>query len=188
MYKHIVFVVLFIAACTARADTYQPSLQVEVNRVGNVYSLAAQFHSSLTKCAAYHYLTDYEAAKGLPGVVESNSVRQSSDTVMVDRVADEQVLFLRVRLRSKMEYKELPSEGISFTQLSGDSKRFEGSWHIDPHPQGSTFRFQGIWEPDTVIPLFVIDHFAKNGLKDRFGAIASLAEKKKTSLSNSCNN
>lgn len=188
MYKHIVFFYLFFVASVARSDNYQPELEVEVNRVGNVYSLAAQFHSSLTKCAAYHYLTDYEAAKGLPGVIESNSVRQSSDTVMVDRVADEQVLFLRVRLRSKMEYKELPIEGISFTQLSGDSKRFEGSWHIDPHPQGSILRFQGIWEPDTVIPLFVIDHFAKNGLKDRFGAIAQLAETSKGSLSNRCDN
>jgi hypothetical protein len=188
MHKHILFLLLFIVATTARSEIHQPELKVEVSRVGSVYSLAAQFRSSLTKCAAYHYLTDYEAAKGLPGVIESNSVRQSSDTVMVDRVADEQVLFLRVRLRSKMEYKELPIEGISFTQLSGDSKRFEGSWHIDPHPQGSTFRFQGIWEPDTVIPLFVIDHFAKNGLRDRFGAIAQLAERNKGALSNSCDN
>lgn len=188
MHKHIIFLLLFIVADAARSDIYQPDLKVEVNRVGNVYSLAAQFHSSLTKCAAYHYLTDYEAAKGLPGVVESNSVRQSSDTVMVDRVADEQVLFLRVRLRSKMEYKELPGDGISFTQLSGDSKRFDGSCHIDPHPQGSILRFQGVWEPDTVIPLFVIDHFAKNGLLDRFGAIAQLAERNKAVLSKSCDN
>lgn len=188
MHKHIVFLLLFIVAGAARSDSYQPNLQVEVNRVGNIYSLAAQFRSSLTKCAAYHYLTDYEAAKNLPGVIESNSVRQTSDTVMVDRVADEQVLFLRVRLRSKMEYKEMPLDGISFTQLEGDSKRFEGSWHIDSHPQGSTFRFQGVWEPDTVIPLFIIDHFAKNGLIDRFGAIAQLAERNKGTLSNSCNN
>lgn len=188
MYKHIVFFSLFFMASVAKSDIYQPELKVEVSRVGNVYSLAVQFHSSLTQCAAYHYLTDYEAAKSLPGVIESNSVRQSSDTVMVERVADEQVLFLRVRLRSKMEYKELPIEGISFTQLSGDSKRFEGSWHIEPHPQGSTLRFQGMWEPDTVIPLFVIDHFAKNGLINRFGAIALLAEKNKAMLSKSCDN
>lgn len=186
MHKHIVFISFLLFASTARPDIYQPELKVEVNRVGNVYSLVAQFHSSLTKCAAYHYLTDYDAAKGLPGVIESNSVRQSSDTVMVDRVADEQVLFLRVRLRSKMEYKELPVDGISFTQLSGDSKRFEGRWHIDPHPQGSILRFQGIWEPDTMIPLFVIDHFAKNGLVERFDAIARLAESKKAALAKGC--
>ena len=188
MHKHLVFILLFFLADMARSDIDQQKLKVEVNRVGNVYSLAVQFHSSLTQCAAYHYLTDYEAAKSLPGVIESNSVRQSSDTVMVERVADEQVLFLRVRLRSKMEYKELPIEGISFTQLSGDSKRFEGSWHIAPHPQGSILRFRGVWEPDTVIPLFVIDHFAKNGLADRFGAIALLAEKNKAMLSKNCDN
>ena len=186
MYKHIAFVCLFFVVSVARSDIYRPELKVEVNRVGSVYSLAAEFHSSLTKCAAYRYLTDYEAAKGLPGVIESNSVRQSSDTVMVDRVADEQVLFLRVRIRSKMEYKELPVDGITFTQLSGDSKRFEGRWHIDPLPQGSILRFQGVWEPDTVIPLFVIDHFAKNGLVERFDAIARLAESKKAALAKGC--
>lgn len=188
MHKHIVFLLLFIVASAARSDIYQPELKVEVSRAGNIYSLAARFDSSLTKCAAYHYLTDYEAAKDLPGVIESTSVRQSTDTVTVDRTADEQVLFLRVRVHSRMKFKELPTEGITFTQLAGDSKRFDGSWHIDANPQGSTFRFQGIWEPDTVIPLFVIDHFAKNGLIARFGAIAHLAEKNKDTLSNRCGN
>lgn len=188
MHKRILFLLLLVAAGTARSDNYRTGLQVEVNRAGSIYSLAARFDSSLTKCAAYHYLTDYEAAKELPGVIESISVRQSTDTVMVDRTADEQVLFLRVRVHSRMRFKELPAEGISFTQLDGDSKRFDGSWHIDARPQGSTFRFQGIWEPDTVIPLFVIDHFAKNGLIARFGAIAQLAEKNKDTLSHRCGN
>jgi len=43
-----------------------------------------------------------------------------------------------------------------------------------------------LWEPDTLIPLFIIDHFAKNGLVDRFSAIAELAEKRKDALSNQC--
>lgn len=185
MFKHIALMIFLVVAGEVKSDTYQSDLRVEVNRVGHVYSLGARFHSSLSKCAAYRYLTDYEA-KGLPGVVESNAVRRSSDTVTVDRVADEQVLFLRVRLRSKMEYKELPIDGVEFTQLSGDSKRFEGRWHIEPHPQGSILSFQGLWEPDTAIPLFVLDHFAKNGLTERFEAIARLAEQNKTVLSKDC--
>ncbi|MDD4911527.1 MAG: hypothetical protein PHP57_04480 [Sideroxydans sp.] len=188
MHKYVLFIFLLIAPSVAMSDTHQPNLQVEVNRVGSVYSLAARFDSSLTQCAAYRYLTDYEAAKGLPGVVESNAVRISPDTVMVERVADERVLFMRIRLRSKMEYKEQPKKGISFTQMSGDSKRFEGNWHIDARPHGSTLLFEGTWEPDTVIPLFVIDHFAKNGLIDRFGSIAQLAEKNKSVLSDHCDN
>jgi hypothetical protein len=115
-------------------------------------------------------------------------VRQSADTVMIDQTTDEQVLFLRVRLHSKMEYKEQPMEGISFIQIAGDSKRFEGKWHIHPNPQGSILHFEGLWEPDTVIPLFVIDHFARNGLIDRFGEIAALAEKNKGMLTHRCDN
>lgn len=186
--KRILCSLLLLVMCQAQADIHPSVVHVEVSREGNLYSLVARFDSSLTTCASYHYLTDYEAAKQLPGVIESVSVRQSADTVRVDRTADEQVLFLRVRLRSVMEYKENPAEGISFYQVQGDSKRFQGSWHVVPHQHGSTFHFQGVWEPDTVIPLFVIDHFAKNGLKDRFGAIAQLAERNKGLLSNRCDN
>jgi hypothetical protein len=188
MYKIIAFVFIFIVCGTAKADIHQPKVQVEVQRVGHIYALGVRLQSSLSKCAAYQYLTDYDAAKGLPGMVESTAVRQSADTVMIDQTTDEQVLFLRVRLHSKMEYKEQPMEGISFIQIEGDSKRFEGKWHIHPNAQGSILHFEGLWEPDTVIPLFVIDHFARNGLIDRFGEIAALAEKNKGMLTNRCAN
>jgi len=188
MNKLISFIILFITCNIAWADVHQPKVQVEVHRIGPLYAFEVSLSSSLSKCAAYQYLTDYDAAKGLPGMVESVAVRQSSDTVMIDQITDEQVLLFRVRLHSKMEYKEKPMEGISFIQIAGDSKRFEGKWHIHPNSQGSTLHFEGLWEPDTLIPLFVIDHFAKNGLIDRFGAIAQLAESNKAALSKSCDN
>jgi hypothetical protein len=163
----------------AWSDARYPGLQVDVKRDGSLYTFNASFDTPLTKCAAYRYLTDYEAAKNLPGVVESKANRQSADKVKVERTADEQVLFFYVRLHSVMEYTEKPFDSIAFTQLTGDSKIFQGNWVIEPNQQGSTLKFQGSWEPDTLIPLFVIDHFAKNGLIDRFSAIAALAEKRK---------
>ena len=159
---------------------------MDVTREGSQYSFTASFDTLLTKCAAYHYLTDYEAAKQLPGVIESLAYRESANTVRVERTADEQVLFFHVRLHSVMEYTEKPFDRIEFTQLTGDSKTFQGNWLIEPNQQGSTLKFQGVWEPDTLIPLFIIDHFAKNGLIDRFSAIARLAEKRKDLQSASC--
>jgi hypothetical protein len=186
MHKLILFIFLVSAFTVVQAEISPPKVQVEVHRVGSVYALAVRLDSTLPQCVAYQYLTDYDAAKGLPGMVESVAVRQSADTVLVEQTTDEQVLLLRVRLHSKMEYKEHPMQGISFTQLTGDSKRFEGKWHIYPNAQGSTLHFEGLWEPDTVIPFFVIDHFAKNGLIDRFSEIAALAEKNKYMLSHRC--
>jgi hypothetical protein len=179
---------MLMTGAPAWSDTQYPGLQVEVTRAGSSYTFIASFNTSLTQCSAYHYLTDYEAAKSLPGVVESLAYRESADKVRVDRTADERVMFFHVRLHSIMEYTEKPYNGIDFTQLSGDSKAFQGSWSIEPNPHGSTFRFRGLWEPDTLIPLFIIDHFARNGLVDRFNAIAELAEKRKDVLSNQCTN
>ena len=168
--------------------TQPHGLQVDVTREGRTYTFVASFVTPLTKCAAYHYLTDYEGAKNLPGVIESLAYRQSANKVKVERTADEHILFFNVRLHSVMEYTEKPFDGIAFTQLTGDSKTFQGNWDIEAHPQGSTLRFRGLWEPDTLIPLFIIDHFAKNGLVDKFGAIAKLAEQRKDVLPASCLN
>lgn len=188
MMKRYLFGCMLMTSTMAWADTQYPGLQVEVTRAGGVYTLIASFDTHLTQCGAYNYLADYAAAKNLPGVVESLAYRESENKVRVERTADERIMFFHVRLHSIMEYTEKPYSGVDFTQLSGDSKTFQGSWSIEPNNLGSTLKFRGIWEPDTLIPLFIIDHFAKNGLMEKFSAIAQLAEKRKDQHSNQCEN
>ena len=178
MTKLILFLTLFLASTIAQSDAHDHGLRVDVKRQGGLYTLEASFDTPLTKCAAYRYLTDYQGAKDMPGIIESVAYRESANEVKVERTVDEHILFFDVRLHSVMEYTEKPFDSISFTQLAGDSKSFQGSWDIEPNQQGSTLRFKGLWEPDTLIPLFIIDHFAKNGLIDKFNAIAQLAEKR----------
>src|SRR5271169_3365447 len=186
MATRILFLLLIMTINVGWADDHYPGLQVDVKREGRVYTITASFDTPLSRCASYRYLTDYAGAKDLPGVIESVAYPQSANHVKVDRTADEHVLFFHFRIHSVMEYTEKPFDSISFTQLTGDSKMFQGNWEIEPNQQGSTLRFNGSWEPDTLIPLFIIDHFAKNGLIDRFSAIAHLAEKRKDLLSTSC--
>ncbi len=186
MTKGCLFALMLGIALDAGAEVPAPNVQVEIKREGSQYTFTASLDTPLSKCAAYHYLTDYDAVRQLPGMIESLAFRETPNRVRVERTADEKILFFYIRLHSVMEYIEQPYEGITFTQLSGDSKRFEGNWVVEPAAQGSRLRFHGIWEPDTVIPLFIIDHFARNGLIDRFSNIAALAEKRKDSLSNIC--
>lgn len=186
MRAQILTILFVLSFNTAWAANSYPGLQVDVSREGARYTLLASFDTPLSRCAAYNYLTDYEAAKLLPGVIESRAVREADGKVRVDRTADELILFMRIRLHSVMEYSEQAQDGIAFSQLSGDSKLFQGNWHIELNRQGTTLRFQGQWEPDTLIPLFIIDHFARHGLLDRFSAIAQLAQDRKDILSASC--
>lgn len=188
MMKPILVFLTFLTSTIAWAGEADPALQVEVTRNGDLYTLIASFDTSLTTCAAYHYLTDYAAARNLPGVIKSVAYRQSTNNVEVDRIADEHILFFNVRLHSVMEYTERPFDHIEFAQLKGNSKAFQGSWDIVPNQQGSTLKFRGLWEPDTLIPLFIIDYFAKNGLMDKFKAIARLADQYNDLLSTSCTN
>lgn len=186
MTKQILFLLLFMTNSMVWSDAHYRGLQVDVKRDGRFYTFIASFDTPLTKCAAYQYLTDYEGARNLPGVVESVAYRQSANKVKVERTADERILFFNVRLHAVMEYTEKPFDSVAFTQLTGDSKTFQGNWEIEANQQGSTLRFKGLWEPDTLIPLFIIDHFAENGLIDKFSAIAQLAEKRKGALPGSC--
>lgn len=177
---------LFMTSNIACSEVQYPGLQVDVKRDGRVYTYSASFDTSLTKCAAYHYLTDYEAKKELPGVVELLVYRQSANKVKVELTADEPVLFFDVRINSVLEYTEKPFGSISFRQLSGNSKMFQGNWGIESNTHGSTFRYKGLWEPDTIVPLIILDQFAKNILYDKFIAIAELAEKHKGMRQASC--
>lgn len=186
MTKRILFGLLLMTATSAWPDTHYPGLQVDVKRDGSLYTFIASFDTTLTRCAAYRYLTDYEAAKSLPDVVESLAFRESADKVRVERTADEHILFFHVRLHSVMEYTEKPFDGVEFIQLSGDSRMFQGVWVIEPNQRGTIFKFHGTWQPDTLIPLFIIDHFAKNGLVDSFSDMARLAEQRKDILSARC--
>ncbi|MDD2702081.1 MAG: hypothetical protein PHH36_12725 [Sideroxydans sp.] len=177
-------VVALLLAFAANAG--DNALLVGVQRHGDTYQLSARFDTTLSQCAAYLYLTDYEAATALPGILASTASRESANTVRVERTAEERVLFMRVLLHSVMEFTEYPDNKLTFIQRSGDSKAFHGSWRIEPNPGGSSLYFEGEWQPDTLLPFFVIDYFAKHDLEKRFGEIARLAETQKPLLVEKC--
>jgi hypothetical protein len=170
---------LFLISNSAWSDADHYGLQVDVKREGRVYAYTASFNSSLTKCNAYQYLIDYESKKALPGVVDISVHRQSPFKAKVEVTADEPVLFFDVRIKSVLEYTEKPFEGVSFMQLSGNSIMFQGKWDIKPNSGGTRIRFKGVWEPDTIVPLVILDQFANQVITDKFIAIAELAEKYK---------
>ncbi|MBU0689309.1 MAG: hypothetical protein KJ850_07195 [Gammaproteobacteria bacterium] len=188
MKRSSIFVVALLLALAANATPLpvDNALRVAVQREGDTYLLSASFDTSLSQCAAYRYLTDYESATKLPGILESKAFRETDNTVKVERTAEERVLFMRVHLRSVLEFTEYPDSKLTFTQLSGDSRSFSGHWLIEPNPSGSTLQFEGRWEPDTLLPLFVIDYFAKHDLERRFADIARLAEEQYDPLSAAC--
>ncbi len=179
-------IMLLVLAPGTWAAPFDHALQVSAQRQGDTYLLSARFDTSLSQCAAYRYLTDYESATRLPGILESRAYREADNSVRVERTAEERILFMRIHLHSVMTFTEYPHEKLTFTQTSGDSLAFSGSWRVAPNGNGSTLYFEGEWTPDTLLPLFIIDHFAENDLARRFGEIARLAEDQRDTQSTAC--
>ena len=182
----LIFLMLLTISKIAWSSAHDHGLQLDVKINGRLYDINASFDTPLTKCAAFHFLTDYEGAKKIPGVIELLANRQATNKVKVDLTADEYVMFFSVRLHSVMEYTEKKFDSVTFTQLSGDLKTFQGKWDIEPSQQGSTLRFKGVLERDTKIPLVIVDFFVKSSLINKFGAIADMAEKHKDMQENNC--
>ncbi|MDX8379646.1 MAG: hypothetical protein R8K48_06325 [Gallionella sp.] len=180
MRKIALLLLLTIIRHVAWADSLNHGLHIDVKRNGRVYVYSAQFDTSLTRCSAYRYLTDYAAKKELPGVVGLSVSRESSDTVNVNITADEPILFFTVRINAVLIYTEKPFNSVAFKQKTGNSIIFKGKWDIIPTLQGSTLLYKGFWEPNTVVPFVILDQFAKNILVNKFTAIAEQADRYKS--------
>lgn len=164
---------------SAPSEIEEFKVKVSVQRVDDQFNVDATYQTPLNACQAYRYLTDYEAAKNIPGVVESKVTRQSANKVLVERTADETILLFRVRLSSQIEYIEHPYSGTDFHQVKGDSKVFKGKWTTHPNDEGTLFHYQGVVVLESVFPMFVIEYFIKNSIKDRFAVMARMAKERK---------
>ena len=150
-------------------------VKASVVQQGDTFLISASYQSPLNECQAYHFLTDYEAAKKVPGVIDSKATRRSDHKVLVERWAEEKILVFTIKLHTLIEYTEYPMKGTEFVQIKGDSKRFTGHWSILPNHSGAIIKYEGILEPDSHLPMFILKHFIQNNLEDRFRFMAKMA-------------
>jgi Polyketide cyclase / dehydrase and lipid transport len=148
-------------------------VQFHIDRRERQLLTSASFHVPLGPCEAYRYLTDYDAAKKITGVLDSRTTRLGGPRVRVERWAEERVLLFTVKLRSVVDYIELPYRGTDFQQVSGDAKVFQGQWRLEPDGDGTWFRFEGLIEPDSAFPMAVVQYFIKHRMRDRIAEMAS---------------
>ena len=161
-------------------------MKVAVDRIGAIFQVHASYVVPVSECQAYAFLTDYEAAKNIPGISESRIINRSANKVQVERVAEERVLFIPIYLRSLLEFSEVSGKRLDFTQLEGHAKSYRGSWVIEPDKNGTRFIHQASFELETSIPLFLIQYFLENSATRRFEIMAERAVQQQMSINAVC--
>jgi len=164
------WVLMGVCAIASAADDYK--IKVDVTQQGSVFHTHASFYLPLSVCQSYRYLTDYDAATNIPGVVASTTTRIDANKAQVERVLQERILFFPIKMRMVLEVTELPNQGTDFVQISGEAKSYKGAWRIEPEGNGTVFKYRTESEPDSVFPKAVIEYFIKNRLNSSFEAMA----------------
>ena len=151
------------------------------------FRIQASYEVPIDICSAYAFITDYEGAKNIPGIVESRVISRTRNKVRVQRLIREQILFIPIEMKSLMEYTETPNKLLIFNQLSGDNKEYKGSWRLSETKDKTLFKYEAIFDPNSGIPSFVIEYFMKNSIRGRFEIMAQKAAQTKFSETFSCN-
>jgi Polyketide cyclase / dehydrase and lipid transport len=163
---------VMVCACAVNAAPEDYKIKVDVTQQGPVFHTQASFYLPLSVCQSYRYITDYDAATQIPGVVASATKRIDTHKAQVERLLQERILFFPIKMRMVLEVTELPNQGTDFVQISGEAKSYKGSWRLEPEGSGTVFNYRTESEPDSLFPKAVIEYFIKNRLSSSFEAIA----------------
>jgi Polyketide cyclase / dehydrase and lipid transport len=161
-------------------------VQVTVSPLGERLQINASYAVPINICSAYAFITDYEASKNIPGIIDAKIVSRLGNKVRVRRVIEEEILFFPVQLKSVVEYTEVPYQLLSFEQISGDAKFYKGTWKLLTDKDKTVFKYDSVVELDSVVPSFVISYFIKNNIRNRFEVMAKKAVQHKAVEVGSC--
>jgi len=154
------------------AQSNPHDLDISINRTGARFDVRVQFTAPVSPCQAYAFLTNYEEATSIPGILSSKVLGRENNKVLVERVAKERILLIPVYLHSTLEFTEVSTAQINFTQIKGDAKSYSGNWIVSPDKRGSRFTHHATFELDTSIPLFIVQYFLENSAAKRFEIMA----------------
>jgi hypothetical protein len=168
------------------AQSNPHDLDINISRTGARFDVQVQFTAPVSPCQAYGFLTSYEEAKNIPGILSSKVLSRENNKVLVERVAKERILLIPVYLHSTLEFTEVSTAQLNFTQIKGDAKSYSGNWIVSPDKRGARFTHHATFELDTSIPLFIVQYFLENSAAKRFEIMAENIAQIQVAANTSC--
>lgn len=148
---------------------------VSVHKQGETFHVDASYEARMNACNAFAFITDYEAAKNIQGIVESKIISRTGNKVVVERTAKETILFFPLQISSTIEYTERPYQGLDFEQIRGDNKLYKGTWRLESTGDATKFTYQSQLELNLLVPSNVLEYFVMHSIKKRFESMAAMA-------------
>jgi hypothetical protein len=177
---------LLLCLGNAKGASSSDNISIAIQHAQGGFVIQASYMSPLTQCQAYALLTDFSTDEPAPGIKSSRVTRLSENIVRVEQVVEDRFLFYTTQFESIIDYTEFPITGMDLHQIKGYFKTYQGSWRLVAKEGGTLFTYQGFILPDSVIPMFVIEHFMNHRMQQRFEKMALRAKSKKDIIPERC--
>jgi hypothetical protein len=162
------------------------NVTVIVHKDGNAFHIEASYPTRLNACNAFAFITDYEDAKNIPGIMESKVISRTDNKVIVERQVKETILLFPLEISSTIQYTELPLLGLNFEQIRGDNKIYKGTWRLASNGDATTFTYKSLLELNSVVPNHILEYFVRHSIKKRFESMEARAALKENTNSPKC--
>jgi ribosome-associated toxin RatA of RatAB toxin-antitoxin module len=125
-------------------------------------------------------LTDYDhLPEFVPGMVSSHVVSHQGSQLIIEQKGGARVWFFSYPIRVTVATTEHPYEEIDVRLLQGNLRRLEGSYRIEPQPDGTTeVSWSGMIEPDSPLPAFIRNAMLRRSIAEQFTSMVREIERR----------
>jgi ribosome-associated toxin RatA of RatAB toxin-antitoxin module len=126
------------AAMLCGAGTVFQPVFFSSNEKAGVDEIKARFYVDADPQTAWNVLTDYEhIPRFVPDIKKSHVEEKHDDYLLLTQEAESGFLFITKRIHMLLRVQEVPIRNIYFNDVGKkDFYFYEGSWDIQPCPQG----------------------------------------------------
>lgn len=176
---------LFVIA-SASADKLNSALSVQLFPMDGGFEVKASYATPLSQCQAYALLTNFSDNEPSEAIRSSKVKRLSENTVRVEQRIEDTSLLFSTQFDSIIDYREVASKALQFTQVKGYLKEYHGSWLLTPIEGGKLFTFDAFLQLDSIFPQFLVKQFLLSRMENRFEKMAARAKERVEVIPNQC--
>jgi ribosome-associated toxin RatA of RatAB toxin-antitoxin module len=125
-------------------------------------------------------LTDYDhLAQFVPGISSSHTVSRQGSESVVEQIGRARLWFFSYPIRVTLHSNERPYQRIEVHLVSGNLRRLDGGYRIEPRADGSCeLIWNGMIEPEEPLPGFIRIALLRGNISDQFAGMVREIERR----------
>jgi hypothetical protein len=176
----LLVVAMFSALQATQGVAAENNVTVEAERHGDSIEVRARATLTAQPALAWEVLTDYEALpRFIPGMLRSSVRRREGQRIIVEQSGEARYLFFSFPIEVRLEVSETPHHLVVSRALSGNLRRMNGRYELQPAPGGGLLlRYTGEIEPAFSLPPLIGVVALRRSVEEQFTAMVAEIERR----------